>query len=137
MVYGSLMTSLIAAAIVLMLGRVPFEANVNRAPGTLFQTDTDGWVRNTYLLKITNNDPDLGDVTYDVSLDGLEGAEVLTDQVVLGSTQTRTVPLVIRIRADQIERRSIPFTVTVRAMEREVVLPTTFRTGAVEGSSDD
>ena len=136
-VYGSLMTALVGFAIVLLLGRVPFEASVNRAPGSLFQADADGWVRNTFLLKITNNDSETGAVTYDVSLDGLEGAEVLTDQVVLNSTETRTLPLVIRVPAESVDRRTIPFTVHIRTSDRELILPTTFKTGALEDVATD
>lgn len=130
LVYGALMTSLVAAVVVLMIGRIPFEASVNRTPGSLFQTDPGGWVRNTFLLKITNNDPDLNDIAYEVYLEGLDGAEVLTDKVVLGSTQTRTLPLVIRIPAEMATERTIPFTVHIRVAEQELILATTFKTGA-------
>ncbi len=136
-VYGGLMTTLVAAGIVLLLGRIPFEATVNRAPGSSFQADTDGWVRNTYLLKITNNDPARDDVVYDVRLEGLDGAEMLTDQVVLGSTQTRTLPLVVRVPAESVTSRSIPFTVHVTGEERELVIETTFLTGAIENAAGD
>ncbi|NJD18135.1 MAG: cytochrome c oxidase accessory protein CcoG, partial [Gemmatimonadetes bacterium] len=53
LVYGGLLTTLTAAALVLLLGRVSFEASVNRAPGSLFTVDADGYVRNTYLVKVT------------------------------------------------------------------------------------
>ena len=38
-VYGGLMTSLVLAAIVLLIGRVPFEATVNRTPGSLYTVE--------------------------------------------------------------------------------------------------
>ena len=66
-VYGGLLTTLAAAGIVLVLGRVPFEASVNRVPGTLFTMDADGFVRNTYMLKIT---PNAGAPYYLVDNDG-------------------------------------------------------------------
>ena len=40
-------SALAAMAVVLLLARVPFEATVNRAPGSLFQTDADGWTIRT------------------------------------------------------------------------------------------
>ena len=130
MIYGGLLTALTAASVVLLLGRLPFEANVNRAPGSLFTVDADGWVRNTYLLRIINNDAGEGAVEYRVTFEGLEGAEVLTDVVVLESTQTRTLPLVVRVPADQVDARSIPVRVRITSEDGELVLPTTFATGA-------
>jgi cytochrome c oxidase accessory protein FixG len=134
-VYGGLLTSLATAATILLLARVPFEATVNRAPGSLFTVDQDGYVRNTYLLKITNKDATSGQVAYDVSLDGLQGAEVLTDRVRLGPTETRTVPLVIRIPAAEAALgRTLPFDVRIGAESGEVRLATTFKTDAAESA---
>ncbi|HSM06125.1 MAG TPA: cytochrome c oxidase accessory protein CcoG [Longimicrobiales bacterium] len=129
-IYGGLLTALTAASVVLLMGRLPFEANVNRAPGSLFTVDADGWVRNTYLLRIINNGAAEGAVEYRVTFEGLEGAEVLTDVVVLESTQTRTLPLVVRVPADQVDARSIPVRVRITSEDGELVLPTTFTTGA-------
>lgn len=134
-VYTGLLTALTAASLVLLFGRVPFEASVNRAPGSLFTQDADGWVRNTYLLKITSNDATPGVLTYEVSLEGLEGAEVLSDPVFLGPTETRTVPLIVRLRADADLLRTIPFDVRITSPAGELVLPTTFKTGASDGGA--
>ncbi|MEJ2539473.1 MAG: cytochrome c oxidase accessory protein CcoG [Gemmatimonadota bacterium] len=135
LVYGGLLTALTAASVILLLGRVPFEANVNRAPGSLFTVDADGYVRNTYLLRIINKDANEGAVEYAVSLDGLEGAELLTDAVSLESNQTRTLPLVVRVPVDQLTERSVPIQVRIRSQGGELVLPTTFTTGARVGAS--
>lgn len=137
LVYGALLTTLTAAALVLLLGRVPFEANLNRAPGSLFQTDADGYVRNTYLLKITNKDPAKQAVAYQVALDGLEGAELTIREVNVDPEQSQTVPLIIRMPAASADRRTIPFTLRVTSSDGELLLPTTFKTGAHMGADDD
>jgi len=134
-VYGGLLMSLAAASVVLLLGRVPFEANVNRAPGSLFTVDADGYVRNTYLLRIINKDAEEETVEYQVSLEGLEGAELLTDAVVLDSNGTRTLPLIVRVPAGTVSRRSIPIRVRVSAPSGELIVPTTFATGGNLGAS--
>ena len=103
---------------------------MNRAPGSLFTQDADGWVRNTYLLKITSNDATPDVLAYEVSLEGLEGAEVLSDPVFLGPTETRTVPLIVRLRTDPALLRTIPFDVRITSPAGDLVLPTTFKTGA-------
>jgi polyferredoxin len=132
-IYGGLMTALTASAIVLLVGRVPFEATVNRAPGTLYQVDADGYVRNTYLLKITNNEPTDADVDYFVRLDGLDGAQLLTQRVTLGSEETKTVPLIIRMAPSDDLARTIPFLVEIASPSAELLLPTTFKTPAEIG----
>ena len=139
-VYGGLLTALASAATVLLLARVPFEATVNRAPGSSFVVDSDGWVRNTYLLRITNKDAESETATYGVTLDGLEGAQIVAEPVVLTSTESRTVPMVIRVpAAEAATGRSLAFDVRVRSEQGEVLLPATFltdaRVGGVTGGS--
>jgi cytochrome c oxidase accessory protein FixG len=133
LVYGGLLTTLTAAAVVLLLGRVPFEASVNRAPGSLFQTDADGFVRNTYLLKITNNEPSPEPVAYEVRVDGIEGAQVLTSEISVASEGTATVPLVVRAPLADELARTVPLRVRITSADGELLLPTTFKTGASMG----
>ncbi len=127
-VYAGLMSTLVIAAVILLVTRVPFEASVNRAPGSLYQLDAQGWVRNTYLLQITNNDAAAATDLYEISLDGLDGAELLTDEVRLAPEQTLTVPLVIRIQGDDALARTIPFRVRIDGPGGQLLLPTTFKT---------
>src|SRR6056297_440262 len=129
-VYGGLLTTLAAAGIVLVLGRVPFEATVNRVPGTLFTMDADGFVRNTYMLKITDKDGSPESRTFEVTLDGLPQAEVATQSVELPSLGSRTVPLVVRMPVDNTSARSLPFDVLVTGEGGQIRLPATFSTGA-------
>lgn len=128
-VYGGLLTTLAAAAVVLTLGRIPFEATVNRLPGTLFTMDADGFVRNTYMLKITDKDGGSDEHTFTVSLDGLPDAEVVTRPVVLPSLGTTTVPLVIRMRPEATRDRTLFFDVLVSGDGGELRVPATFNTG--------
>jgi hypothetical protein len=112
---------------------VPFEASVNRAPGSLFQTDADGFVRNTYLLKITNNEPSLEPVAYEVRVDGIEGAQVLTSEISVPSEGSTTVPLVVRAPLADELARTVPLRVRITSADGELLLPTTFKTGATMG----
>ncbi|MFQ5536884.1 MAG: cytochrome c oxidase accessory protein CcoG [Gemmatimonadota bacterium] len=138
LVYGGLLTTLAAAAVVLLISRVPFEATVNRAPGSLFQMDADGYVRNTYLLKVTNKEPVSEPVVYSVSLEGLDAAELLTTEISVMPEESVTVPLIVRVPTTRELSRTVPIRVHVRS-ERggEVLLPTTFKTGAAMGGGDD
>ena len=136
LVYGGLLTMLTAASMVLLLGRVPFEANINRAPGSLFTVDADGYVRNTYLLKITNKD-ETGAVTYHVQVEGLEGAVLTTSELSIAPETSTTVPLIVRVPAGAANRRTMPFTLRIQSPTAELLLPTTFKTGVHVGGQDD
>jgi cytochrome c oxidase accessory protein FixG len=136
LVYGGLLTALTAVSMVLLLGRVSFEANVNRAPGSLFTQDADGYVRNTYLLKITNKEAAQGAVDYQIEVDGLDNAQLLTTLVTVEPEQSRTVPLIVRVPTEEADRRTIPFTVRVASPTGELLLPTTFKTGTSIGGQD-
>lgn len=136
LVYGGLLTTLTAAAMVLLLGRVPFEASVNRAPGSLYTVDADGFVRNTYLLKVTSKESEAGAVDYVVVLDGLDEAEMTMPLLSLSPQETRTVPLIVRLPLADADRRTIPFTVRIQSPSGALLLPTTFKTGAALSGDD-
>ncbi|MFC1661579.1 cytochrome c oxidase accessory protein CcoG [Gemmatimonadota bacterium] len=134
LVYGGLLAALLVFGFTLMARRVPFEATVNRAPGSLFTVDPDGFVRNTYLVQLTNNNADDAVVDYQVLVEGLSDAEVLTQVVSLGSTESRTVPLIVRVPVSSGLGRTTPIDVRVVSPDGELLIPTTFKTGAALGS---
>jgi cytochrome c oxidase accessory protein FixG len=134
--YGVMLVGLIVVGSAMVMGRVPFQASVNRAPGSLFNVDDDGYVRNTYLLKVTNNAASTEPVAYRVRVEGLEDAVVVTQDIVLASSESRTVPLVIRVPASGGLDRTIPIRVHVVAPGGELVLDATFKTGAEVGAAE-
>jgi cytochrome c oxidase accessory protein FixG len=129
LVYAGLLSAIAAAWVVVLVGRAPFEASVSRAPGSLFTVDADGEVRNTYLLRITNNDPATEALPFDVAVDGIAGAEVTAQDIRLASTESRTVPLVVRVRNRTDLPRTLPIKVRVSSPRSTVVLDATFKTG--------
>ncbi len=133
LVYAALLAMLIVAAGTRLFVRIPFEATVNRAPGTLFTVDDDGFVRNTYLLKIINNDVAPGGHRFTVTVDAIEGAEVIVQDVGLGPSESSTTPLIIRLPIAGEDRRTLPIVVHVTSEAGELVLETTFKTGASIG----
>jgi cytochrome c oxidase accessory protein FixG len=133
--YAAILVGIIVASGVLLARRIPFEATVNRAPGSLYTVDADGFTRNTFLLKITNKSPETEPVEYQISVDGLDDAEVLMDVVELGSTETRTIPLIVRVPTSAELQRTTPFEVRVAAEDGTVVLSPTFKSGAEIGGT--
>jgi cytochrome c oxidase accessory protein FixG len=127
-VYASLLTGIAAAWVTLLATRVPFEATVGRAPGSLFTMDADGFVRNTFLLELTNNAPG-ADVPFHVEVEGVPGAQVVAQDIRLASTESRTVPLVVRLPSWPAMARTIPLRVKIATPGAEQLLETTFKTG--------
>lgn len=133
--YAAILVGIMVASGVLLARRIPFEATVNRAPGSLYTVDADGYTRNTFLLKITNKSPAVEPVAYEISVNGLDDAEILTDVVELGSTETRTIPLIVRVPTSAELQRTTPFEVKVAAEDGTVVLSPTFKSGAEIGGT--
>jgi cytochrome c oxidase accessory protein FixG len=136
-VYGGLLVALAAFGFTLMAQRVPFEATVNRVPGSLFTIDPDGFIRNTYLVQITNNKAGDTPVDFQVSVQGIPGAEVLAQDVRLAASETRTLPLIVRVSQDQGLGRTTSIEVLVFSPDGEIGIPTTFKTGATVGTGTD
>ncbi len=135
-VYGGLLAGLAVTALALLALRVPFEASVNRAPGSLFTVDADGYVRNTYFLRLANNAARPDSLHFDVHVDGLQGAQVAAPEVSLAPRQDVILPLVVRLPQKQARERTLPLTVRVDAATGRKVLKTTFETGEDDESDD-
>jgi cytochrome c oxidase accessory protein FixG len=124
-VYGTLVTGLAAAILSMMVLHNPLDISLQRAPGTFYQLDDDGRVRNTYLLRIVNNAPgEPRDFSLDVS--GLPGAEVEVPAIRLASEEARTVPLVVRVDRS-LGATTVPIAVTIRGGQRDHTVNTTFK----------
>ena len=131
--YAALLATLLVAGTALVANRVPFEASVARAPGSLYTVDEDGWVRNTYLLRVANNAATNAPVAFAVRVEGLERAEVVVLPFSLAPEEGRMVPLVVRMPPESVHERTLPMRVRIAASLGERVLDTTFKTGGGHG----
>jgi cytochrome c oxidase accessory protein FixG len=127
--YSALLTALAASLLFLVSSRVPIEASVQRAPGSLFTRDDDGFVRNTYILRVTNNSGAPGALAFHVHVAGLPEAEVICDDIELRSAESRALPLVIRVPAGTVIPRTVPIKVHVSTPNESVTLDATFKSG--------
>lgn len=124
-VYAGLLATLIGSITVLALTKSSIEASVNRVAGTHFSVDPDGMVRNTFMVRVANNAALSKGTVYNVSIDGLDDAEVTVSPITLSEAQSQTVPMVVRLPADRAPE-SQRFTVTVASDTEKVDLSTTF-----------
>jgi cytochrome c oxidase accessory protein FixG len=134
--YAAMLSGIAAVATLMLFTRVPFEASVARMPGSLYSIDPDGYVRNTYLLRIANNDAKTEHAAFNVSIEGLEQAEVVAPEIQLASMESRIIPLIVRMPPTSTFDRTYPLRVRVSAPLGERVIETTFKSGGrdVSGS---
>ncbi|HEX6062855.1 MAG TPA: cytochrome c oxidase accessory protein CcoG [Longimicrobiales bacterium] len=134
--YAAMLSGIAAVATLMLFTRVPFEASVARMPGSLYSIDPDGYVRNTYLLRIANNDAKTEQAAFNVSIEGLEQAEVVAPEIQLASMESRIIPLIVRMPPTSTFDRTYPLRVRVTAPVGERVIETTFKSGGrdVSGS---
>jgi polyferredoxin len=126
--YGGLLAGIAATAATLMVARAPFDAAVQRAPGSLFVLDADGYVRNTYLLRVTNKTSSTSPVHFHVEVKGLPSEDVMVQDVELATTESRTFPMIIRMKASADLPRTIPLVVRISSPSQAVTVDATFKT---------
>jgi cytochrome c oxidase accessory protein FixG len=126
--YGGILAGIAATVAVLLTGRAPFDAAVQRAPGSLFIMDADGFVRNTYLLRVTSKEASPTPVSFHVRVEGLPASDVTVQDFSLGTTESATIPMIIRMKASPDLPRTIPIEVHVSSPTHEVGIDATFKT---------
>jgi cytochrome c oxidase accessory protein FixG len=126
--YGGVLTGIAATIAILVAGRAPFDAAVQRAPGSLFIMDADGFVRNTYLVRVTSKEPSATPVPFRVRVEGLPAEDVTVQDFALGTTESATIPMIIRMKASPDLPRTIPIEVHVSSPSHDVALDATFKT---------
>lgn len=125
--YGSLLTALLAGIVYSLATHKTLELQVDRAPGSLFVEDDDGFVRNTFMVHMTDRNAEEGLRTYAVMVEGLpEAAQIRTQPIQLNTSERKSVPLIVRVPRSEADR-TMPFTVRVRGMDVEVAHDMTFK----------
>lgn len=133
-VYGGLLATIAVAFLVMLNIRHDIQATIGRTPGSLYTLDPDGFVRNTFLLRVTNRDMERDEDTYQVTFDGLPpGAEAKVEPFTLATEKSTVVPVIVRLPDNGSFDRTIPFRVTIASHDDKVVLETTFKSDHPEG----
>lgn len=130
--YATLLTGIAATFFALLLSHHQIDATVNRAPGSLFTLDDDGYIRNTFLLQVENNTGTPGDppTPFTVSIAGMAQAELVVPALALESGESRKVPLVVRLPQDAVTDRTMPLTVQVATPDDTITVETTFKSNS-------
>lgn len=124
-VYATLLAVIATLFVTLLANRHEIEANVGRLPGTLYIVDADGWIRNTYMVRVTNKH--FEDEAFSISVEGLPPtAEVEATPFTLHGDEARTVPLIIRMPPGTLQGGLLPITVNVQSHDDRLSLPASF-----------
>jgi polyferredoxin len=127
--YATLLTGIAIAFFALGAARHDIEATVNRSPGSLYLVDADGWTRNTFMVKVTNNHAGEGELLFDLSVAGIAGAEIIAPPIRVASDQSITVPMVVRAPPGAASR-TVPLRIELSTEFDRVVVDATFKSGA-------
>jgi cytochrome c oxidase accessory protein FixG len=129
LVYAGLLTTILLLTGITLNSRHELDAMVSRTPGSLYTVDEDGWIRNTFLVRITSNHP--GETsTLTIKVEGLpDTADIRAIPVSLAPEQTLTVPLIIRLPPGN-NQRTLPITVVLETSWDALRLSTTFKTNS-------
>lgn len=124
LVYTSLLTVIALAFFTVLFTRSPVDGNISRVAGSTYVTDADGWIRNTYMLRLTNHENHAE--TWEVSVAGLDAAELIAPSIHLEGAGTTTVPVVVRVPPGHLSAQSVPLRVVVQAHDDVLLLNATF-----------
>jgi len=133
LVYGALLTALAAGLVVNVGLHEPVELIVGRAPGSLFIEDSDGFVRNTFMVQVADRTLREGTQTFAVAVEGLPpDSQVRAQPIQLTAAERTSVPVVVRIPRAAADH-TLPLTFTLRGADFSVSRDTTFKgPGAME-----
>jgi cytochrome c oxidase accessory protein FixG len=126
-VYAGLLVGLLSLLVTRVASHEPIEVTVGRAPGSLFTIDADGHVRNTFLVRVANNDPQEHHL-YVVSVHGLDHAELSARPLELAPLDAGTIALSVRLDPERTDRTT-PFVVRVDEVggDHHIDVPATFK----------
>ena len=128
--YGLLLAVILGSFGLLVAEHHHIAADLDRAPGMLFVIDPDGWTRNTYLLRLTNNEhgPNRYEVTMSEMSEMPETAELTAPAVVVEAGKTVVMPVIVRLPPHAGGARTLPLLLTIAGGDDAITLATTFKT---------
>ncbi len=132
-IYSVLLTGLVSAMAFTVFTRSDLEVMVDRSPGSLFIHDDDGYIRNTYLVNVSDRSGSGERRVFAVAVEGLpEGSQVRARPIILEPGERIKVPVIVRI-PEAASHATIPLTVVVRGKDFESAVTTSFKGPQAEG----
>ncbi|MBK4733622.1 cytochrome c oxidase accessory protein CcoG [Noviherbaspirillum pedocola] len=116
LIYGAILLLIVSALFGSLAMRNPVKLDVLRDRGAMGREVEDGMIENVYRLQIMNTSEESH--RYQVHAEGLATLTVAgSDEVEVGSTETRSVPLRLRIAPGQGAKGSNRITITIQSLD--------------------
>ncbi|MBF0256045.1 MAG: cytochrome c oxidase accessory protein CcoG [Gammaproteobacteria bacterium] len=104
LVYGSMLLLITAGLIYSLVTRVPLELDILRDRNTLYVENDQGLIENVYTLRVLNMQEQ--DEVFELSISGVEGAELLLANKTLEVGAGKILDLPIRIQVDPVNLKA-------------------------------
>ncbi len=137
--YGGLLVAIVGAAALLHHERHEIYGSINRLPGSLYTVDADGWVRNTFLIRVHNQHVDSAGApeTFTFRVEGMpEGSDIQAQPLHLGPGASGMAPLIIRVPPGAEIERTRDFDLHIHSSFDEIRLPGTFKSQSAIGNTE-
>ncbi|MCH8497546.1 MAG: cytochrome c oxidase accessory protein CcoG [Marinobacter sp.] len=113
--YGAVLALMIGAVVVTLVNRVPLQFDVLRDRGSLYQMNNQGFIENSYTLKIIN----MSEVphTYELSVHGLPTAELISqNQITVAAGEDRLLAAVVQVDPAMLEQTNNSLVFRVKSL---------------------
>ena len=118
-VYGVVLVALTGLLGFLLAARAPVDVNLLRAPGTLFQEQSNGDISNLYLVKVINKTS--RSIPVDLRLEDLDGTIQIAGQTLVARARgLAESSVVVAIHRDRLPQRRTPLTIGVFAEGKKI-----------------
>lgn len=104
LVYGALLTLITVAMFYSLFTRIPLEVDIIRDRNSLYVQTDEGLIENVYTLKIVNMKE--SDETYHLSIEGLEGAELINSAGDFTVPAGKVLEVPVRVKTDPVNLKS-------------------------------
>lgn len=118
--YFCLIIVMIAAIVYSVSTRVPLQLDVLRDRGSLYQTNSMGFIENSYTLKIVNMADD--ERTFIIATEGLDNARIIShSEIVIDEGEVASIPVVVEIDPGMLKSTNNPLRFIVKAKDNSEV----------------
>jgi cytochrome c oxidase accessory protein FixG len=116
LIYTSILILIVAATFGSLLTRTPLKVDVIRDRGVMGREVEDGMIENVYRLQVMNTEERTH--RYKISVSGIDSIALVSDDVIeLKSTESRAVPVSVRVAHGKGEKGSNKITFEVQSLE--------------------
>ena len=119
--YGAVLALMIGAVVFTLVNRVPLQFDVLRDRGSLYQMNNQGFIENSYTLKVIN----MAEIphTYELSVHGLATAELISQtQLTVAAGEDRLLAAVVQVDPAVLEQTNNSLVFRIQSLTDSTVV---------------